>query len=282
MRISVCITHYNRPHTLGRTLESLAEQTRQADEIFLWDDCSPQDPSGVVTQWQAKLPQLVYHRNETNLGMPGNLNAVIEQATGDYVANLHDSDVYHPQLLEKWSAALDRHPDAGLVFCRDSRWENPRFVHDWRPEPPTCLDGPEFFRRYFLGRIDSILWGTVMARRSIYEKLLPFDQTYLNWADVDMWMRFCGEGAIAFLPEQLIELDANPTHGVGFSFVRMRRMQAMLLQNIEHLFAGEERARAFAVQRQTWRRLWRRWMLGRLKRGEWAELKRGWEMRAES
>ena len=81
-KISVCLTHYERPEKLAVTLESLARQTRIPDELFLWDDCSKNDPSAIVRQWEGCFPHFVYNRNTTNLGMPGNLNAVIAQATG--------------------------------------------------------------------------------------------------------------------------------------------------------------------------------------------------------
>ncbi|CAA6693606.1 MULTISPECIES: glycosyltransferase family 2 protein [unclassified Lentimonas] len=275
MRISVCITHYNRPESLGATLASLAAQTRMPDEVFLWDDCSPKDPTAVVEEWKDRFPHFVYHRNSENRGMPGNLNDVIQQATGDYVANLHDADIYHPQLLEKWAAALDRAPDAGLVFCRDSRWDNPRFVQHWTPEPAELTDGVEFFRRHYLGRVDSIIWGTVMVRKTIYDELLPFDLQYQNWADVDLWMRVCGCASIGYVPEQLIALDDNPTHGGGFSFARMRRLQEMVLSNVERIFLGAELKFAVDLQQDAWRRLWFRWMLGRLKRWQWGEMWNG-------
>lgn len=270
-RISVCITHYNRPESLGATLASLAAQTWVPYEVFLWDDCSLNDPTTVVDEWKDHFPHFVYHRNTTNRGMPGNLNYVIQQATGDYIANLHDADIYHPELLEKWAAALGRSPEAGLVFCRDSRWDNPRFVRNWTPEPAELTDGFEFFRQYYLGRVDSIIWGTVMVRKEIYDQLLPFDSTYQNWADVDMWMRVCGCASIAYVPEQLITLDGNPTHGGRFSFTRMRRMQEMVLSNVERIFSGVELKSAQQLQKSAWQRLWFRWMLGRLRRGELRE-----------
>jgi len=40
-KVSVCLTHYNRPEKLAATLESLAAQTRAPDEVFMQDDCSP-------------------------------------------------------------------------------------------------------------------------------------------------------------------------------------------------------------------------------------------------
>lgn len=268
-RISVCLTHYNRPEKLGATLASLAAQTRVPDEVFVWDDCSPKDPTAVAREWAGRFPHFVYHRNATNLGMPGNLNAVVSQATGDLVANLHDADIFAPTLLEKWADALERHPEAVLVFCRDSRWENLRFVEHWTPEPLPVTPGREFFQKHYLGRIDSLIWGTVMMRRSVYQKLLPFDPQYKNWADVDMWIRACGEGAIAFLPEKLIELDHSPTEQRTFSYARSALVQAIMNTNIVRLLQGDERRQALRLQLRAWRRLWIRWLAGGLRHGDW-------------
>lgn len=273
-KISVCLTHFERPEKLDATLESLAAQTRLPDELFLWDDCSRRDPAPVVKRWADRFPHFVYHRNAVNLGMPGNLNAVIAQATGEYVANLHDADVFSPFLLEKWSSALDRHPEASLVFCADSRRSKPSFNRSW-PQPTECSSGREFFKRYYLGRIDSIIWGTVMMRRSAYSKLLPFKSDYKAWADVDMWMRVCGIGDIAYVDDQMITLDHTPTEIRRFSFAREALVQGMILENIRSLYQGKELAHAISVQKRAWFRCWFRWMLGRLRHGDVKSLGEG-------
>ena len=273
-KISVCLTHYERPEKLAVTLESLARQTRIPDELFLWDDCSKNDPSAIVRQWEGCFPHFVYNRNTTNLGMPGNLNAVIAQATGDYVANLHDADVFSPTLLEKWSEALDRYDTAALVFCEDSRRDNPLFDRVW-PSPDAISSGRDFFRRFYLGRIDSIIWGTVMMRRSAYAELLPFKSEYKNWADVDMWMRACGWGDIAYVNEKLITLDHTPTALRRFSFAREALVQRMIKANIEMLFTNGELIEARKLQAATWRRHWLRWMLGGLRHGDFGRLIEG-------
>ena len=266
-RISVCLTHFERPEKLGSTLESLAAQTRLPDELFVWDDCSQNDPTPVVRRWANRFPHFVYHRNLANLGMPGNLNAVISQASGDYVANLHDADVFSPFLLEKWSSALDRHSGASLVFCADSRRSNVFFNRSW-PHPPECSSGRDFFQRFYLGRIDSIIWGTVMMRRSAYLKLLPFKSDYKAWADVDMWIRACGLGDIAYVADQMITLDHTPTELRRFSFARESLVQGMILENIRSLYTGNELERALSVQERAWFKCWIRWMLGRLRHGD--------------
>lgn len=273
--ISVCITYYNRPKTLATTLESLAAQTRPPDEVFLWDDCSPYSAREVAEFYGKRFRRFEYYRNTENLGMPGNLNSVIAQATGDYVANLHDADIYHPELLEKWAGVLDQSADVGLVFCRDSRWENPAYAKYWSPEPARVTPGRQFFESFFLGRLDSLVWGTVMARRKLYERLLPFDPKFANWADVDMWMRFCGEGNIGYVPECLIELDQKPTHSNHFSFARMALVHQMALENIRRLCNDSAANEFLKIQGKAWRRRWLRWMCGRLRRGEFSELIEG-------
>ena len=274
-RISVCLTHYNRPDKLGATLASLAAQTRMPDEVFVWDDCSPQDPTSVIREWQNRFPHFVYHRNPSNLNMPGNLNAVISQATADLVANLHDADIFAPTLLEKWSEALESHPEAVLAFCQDSRWDNPLFVSHWTPDPNPLTPGPEFFKKHYLGRIDSIIWGTVMMRRSTYQKLLPFDPQYKNWADVDMWIRACGEGAIAYVPEKLIELDQTPTPQRNFSFQHKHLIAQLVFNGVKNCLPITERPQAAKIQTRVWRRLWLRWMLGRIRHADLCGLRDG-------
>lgn len=273
-RISVCLTHFERPEKLDSTLESLADQTLLPDELFLWDDCSQNDPSAVVKRWEGRFPHFVYYRNSANLGMPGNLNAVIAQATGDYVANLHDADVFSPSLLKRWAEALDNHPKAGLVFCADSRGDNPLFERCWS-QPNEITSGRDFFKRYYLGRVDSIIWGTVMMRRTVYADLLPFKNEYKNWADVDMWMRACKWGDIAYVNEKLITLDNTPTSLRRFSFAREAVIQRMIKSNIDSLFVGAERINSHKVQDATWRRCWLRWMAGGVRHREWARLIEG-------
>lgn len=228
-RISVCLTHYNRPERLAATLESLAGQTRLPHEVFVWDDCSPNDPTDVVRSFRRRFPHLVYHRNRRNLGMPGNLNAVISQATGDYVANLHDADIFAPTLLERWTRALDSHHSAGFVFCRVAG-RNESQDRRLRGCAPLTR-GLDFNRRYFLNswRGSSPVWGTVMVRRSLYARLLPFDARFGCVADVDMWMRLTFTGDVAFVDEPLISADAEShfVQGVNWPLVHaLRRLHA--------------------------------------------------------
>jgi len=146
--------------------------------------------------------------------MPANLNKAVSMACGEYIANLHDADEFAPSLLEEWEKALDQYPAAGFVFCGIAGWLYPTkfgngiILHD----VPPFTDGRQFFEKYFLHKFSSIVWGTVMARRSAYEKLLPFDGAFGFVSDVDMWMRMCLHYDVAYVRKPLITLDHSPTN----------------------------------------------------------------------
>ncbi len=271
--ISVCMTHFNRPEKLAATLESLAAQTRPPDEVFLQDDCSPRDPAPVAGAFQHRFKKFVYERNEVNLGMPGNLNKVIRKATGDFVANLHDADEFHPTLLEKWAAALDRFPTAGLVFCgldaRSKSEDSSLQGKVWIQEFQACTPGREFFEQAYVGASSSPIWGTVMVRRSVYERHLPFDARFGMWSDVDMWMRICGTNDIAYVAEPLIILDNSTTPARTFHWGKVVITHAMHFENIRRIANESHQEREWLLRQRRHSTLtYARHLTGRVGRGD--------------
>ncbi len=270
-RVSVCITTYNRAPLLDRTLASLAAQTRRPDELIVSDDCSPDETRAVAEKWAHHFTGFRYNRNSRNLYMPGNLNAAVSLATGDYIANLHDADEFDPTLLEKWERALDDFPSAGFVFSGVGGVIRGGgeyvFLHDVAPFTP----GRRFFEEHYLHKFSSIVWGTVMARRSAYEKLLPFDPGFGFISDVDMWMRMCLDHDVAYVREPLIVLDDTPTQERLFSWNRVETARRIQQANIGRFFSAQpERLR---IEQERFSRISRQYylrrILGRIRHAEW-------------
>src|SRR5712691_5136466 len=92
-KVSAVLTTYNRAASLSVTLDSILAQTFSDFELIVSDDCSSDDTTAVVQDYIRRDRRVRYRRNEKNLKMPGNLNAAIAEATGEYIANLHDGDV---------------------------------------------------------------------------------------------------------------------------------------------------------------------------------------------
>lgn len=104
IKVSVIVPTHNRPHFLGRTIDSLLAQTYRHTEIVVVDDNSPDSPARANTQALMKKYEnnnnVVYVQNEKSLGGGPARNAGIAVATGDYVTFLDDDDVYLPEKID--------------------------------------------------------------------------------------------------------------------------------------------------------------------------------------
>ncbi len=209
--VSVVLVTYNRCQFLSRTLDGILHQTFSNFELLICDDCSTDQTRVLCEEYATRDSRIQYIRNPVNLGMPGNLNAGIKRARCEFVANLHDGDIYYPTLLEKWRNALLDNPSAGFVFNiyrhLAPHGESGRYTRRFK----SLISGREFLEdiAFADGDLGCPAWGTVMGRRSIYERLGYFDPRYSFWSDFDMWFRIAECHDVAFVPEHLIDLPSR-------------------------------------------------------------------------
>ncbi len=231
--VSVCLTTYNRASVLPKTLDSLLAQDFGDFELIINDDCSSDATVEVCRQYEARDARVKYFRNPENLRMPGNLNAVIQRATGEFVSNVHDGDIYRPDLIEKQKAALDQVPTASFVF---NDYESIGYdgVHRLHRFPyGSCIPG-EKIALHFFSTLTSCVWGTVMARRSAYQRLGLFNPRYGFISDVDMWLRLARESDVAYVSEPLITLTPREP-GHPYAFVHWQHVFWTLGIYVDHL-----------------------------------------------
>jgi len=211
-RVSVVLVTYNRAALLNRTIEGLLHQTFADFELIIADDASPDETRQICEEWARRDGRVKYHRRPVNVKMPENLNLGILSSTGEYVAILHDDDIYRSDLLEKWSASLDEFPNAAFVFNTYPVLDkdgNVRLVV--RMPLPRCSPGSVlleeiYFKRW---RLNSPVWGCAMIRRSALDRVGLFDARYGFWADVAMWMRLAEEFDVCYVDEPLITITSR-------------------------------------------------------------------------
>jgi glycosyltransferase involved in cell wall biosynthesis len=209
--VSIVLVAYNRARFLPRTLDCLLKQTYPHFELLICDDASTDGTDEVCRTFAVRDRRIRYIRNNVNIGMPTNLNNGIQLARHELIANLHDGDIYEPELIESWRATLLKYPSAGFVFNQ--------YVHLAPDEKsgantsffPEFMSGSEFLEKYVFPdrEVEFPVWGTVMGRRSIYMKLGLFDPRFSFWADVDMWCRIAERYDVAYVPKPLIRLPSR-------------------------------------------------------------------------
>lgn len=200
--VSICLLTYKRAASLRQSLDSILAQTYHNWELVINDDCSPDETEQICREYEKRDPRVRYCRNEANLRYAGNQSAAVQRAKGEYVAILHDGDVYAPTLVEKWLRALQRNPTAALVFNGYSYQDNPRKTILPINE---CCSGRQMLDFVFsLGY--SPIWGIVMVRKSKVLEVGPFDVRLPTLADVDMWLRLMQRFDVAYVPEVLLTI----------------------------------------------------------------------------
>ena len=245
--VSVCLVTYNRAKLLPRTLDSILKQDFSDFELIIRDDNSVDGTEEICREYARHDSRINYICNKNNLGMPGNLNASLQDAKGYYVANLHDGDVYRNDLILKWKKALDAYPTAAFVFNSYRTVEPDGNIRIHREAYPPLIKGHDLLRR-LLSRWDSCVFGTVMARRSVYEKTGWFDPQFSSFSDVDMWMRISAGHDVAYVDEPLIDLmpkDMTRAYGfvdwkstfyiLGMHLLNMQRCQTVIPEMVRKL-----------------------------------------------
>src|SRR5664280_574944 len=97
--VSVVLPTFNRPHYLAQAIQSVLDQTFVHFEVIVTDN----GDSAAVRRLVASFGdvRLRYRSNETNIGLLRNALAGWAVARGQYVATLHDDDLWDPAFLQK-------------------------------------------------------------------------------------------------------------------------------------------------------------------------------------
>jgi glycosyltransferase involved in cell wall biosynthesis len=110
--VSVIIPVHNRPEELRRAIRSVIAQSYRPLEVLVMDDCSSDDLSFVLREFQ-ELPIRHFRNNEkTNANVMRNNG--LREATGDYVAFLDSDDEFIENHISSKLAELQESQSDGI------------------------------------------------------------------------------------------------------------------------------------------------------------------------
>lgn len=114
--VSIGVPVYNEAERIRLCLDSLLAQTHREIEILVSDNASTDDTARIVTDYAARDPRVILHRQPENRGMVPNFEQVRIMARGDYFMWAGGDDTYHPEFVAVLIEELERHPGAGLAM----------------------------------------------------------------------------------------------------------------------------------------------------------------------
>lgn len=205
--VSIIMPTFRRAHSVGKSIRTLLEGTWQDFELLVRDDGDGLDGTAAAVSEAAQGDTRVfYHRNETPLRMPGNLNAGIAESRGEFIAVCHDHDLYEPLFLEKMITALRRNPSALFVHCaideiNDAGKHLKSHIGDW----PELTPGKSWLK-VMLQSLNCPVCALTVVRRNAHEKFGLYDVSCGFISDVEMWMRLSTKGDVAYVNKPLINV----------------------------------------------------------------------------
>lgn len=139
--LTVAIPVYNRARMLAQALESCRRQTLRGFSVLVWDNCSTEDLSAVVSQFPDL--RISYRRHDAPVSAVANFVAASEAVETSFVKFLCSDDLLFPRALEWQLGALLRAPAAAIClggfveFSESDGSATPRLHQFRRPSLPV-------------------------------------------------------------------------------------------------------------------------------------------------
>lgn len=196
--ISVVIPLYNKAATIGRTLESLEQQTYKDFEIVVVNDGSTDGGEMVIEKYSALNMRLV---NQPNGGVASARNKGATEAKGEYVAFLDADDEWKPKFLETIVTLIGDFPDCS-VFAVDYIMRKSDGT-----QISTIIHGLNFegssgeIKDYFMVATHSsppICSSSVVVRKDVLYGVGGFPSGITNGEDLLTWARLACCSYIAY------------------------------------------------------------------------------------
>jgi glycosyltransferase involved in cell wall biosynthesis len=116
--VTVGLPVFNGERYLRGALDSLLAQELTDFELVVSDNGSTDGSRAICAAYAARDPRIRFVANDVNRGAAWNFNHVVHQARGRFFMWAAHDDLWHPECLARYVAALQARPDAALVCGR--------------------------------------------------------------------------------------------------------------------------------------------------------------------
>lgn len=208
MKLSIILSTYNGEKYIYEQLCSILNQTRVADEVLIFDDCSMDNTPQIIEQFIEKhnLDHWKFIINKKNKGWKRNFMEGIWQASGDLVFPCDQDDVWLPEKLEVMEKIMednskimvltsnyDAFYDSGKVFSGPGKQDGRLFKQTLSnkifsiryPGCTYCIrrDFIELSKKHWQEDFphDALLWRMGMFSDSLYS----YNESLIRWRKHD-------------------------------------------------------------------------------------------------
>ena len=213
LTVTIGIPTYNRANLLRESIRSALLQSYGDFRLLICDNASEDDTQEVVRSFEDS--RIEYVRSETNIGMIGNFNRVIDLADTDAVVLLSDDDVLYPEYVASAVPVLAGHPSVGVVHTAVDLIDSSSRILQTRvtlldpEEPVTVESGPSYIERS-MQSLWTVAWSSALFRTDALRKAGGLRANEEPSADVPLLMRIALDWDFAMISEPLVGVRVHP------------------------------------------------------------------------
>jgi glycosyltransferase involved in cell wall biosynthesis len=191
--VSCIVPVFNGERYLAETLDSIFEQTHRPLEVLVVDDGSTDGTAEVVARYGDRLTYL----SQQNAGHAAARNRGLHTSHGTFLAFLDADDLWHPEKLERQVDRFRGRPE--LEYCVT------HVQNFWIPELAQESRG-----RRFAEALPGYSTVTLLARRTLFERIGPFNPRLRHGDDTEWLLRTMDRGAIHELLPDVLGVASSP------------------------------------------------------------------------
>jgi len=210
---------------LAASIKSILGQTLESFEFLIIDDASTDQTAKILADFQSQDPRIKVYTNGSPKGLPFNLNFLIKESRGDYIARMDADDISHPERLEVQLAFMKNNGHIGLCFSEvNIILDDGDFLCiKWSPKSvKTAL--------FMLPFLNYFVHPTAFVKREVYIEDGLYNEFFLKAQDWELWQRILKKGTgFGIVPKVLFDyrlrLNSNsaglsPSSSHGFNYFK--------------------------------------------------------------
>ena len=176
--ISIITPAFNTPAKyLGPLIDSVISQTYVKWELILVDGGSSAECSKMIAEYTKRDKRIKLVRSETNLGISGNTNLGINEASGEYIAFLDHDDTLSTFALNEVVSMIQKSLNVDIIYSDEDKLLDsgthrilPYFKPDWSPELIQCVN---YVTHFFV--VKRLLANKIGGIRKAYDGAQDYD-----------------------------------------------------------------------------------------------------------
>lgn len=116
-KVSVIMPACNAQEFISEAISSILEQSFSDFELLIWDDGSTDSTASICDRWSSQDPRIGFFQS-ANRGISATLNALLDNASGEFIARMDSDDICYPNRLAVQLAYFKENSALGVLGSR--------------------------------------------------------------------------------------------------------------------------------------------------------------------